>query len=137
MSNESCAIIPQKRNKKTNMVEDSKLFKDLLSFTNNNRSLVIDIYYRAINPSFIEANPNIKLDNHGEPIIQDLIKHGLKSFIKDKDIRTKIASDYHFFDKEGNSIIKNDTTENYTSMVKEAIDFNQYSDFKNMYTAVL
>lgn len=137
MSNESCAIIPQKRNKKTNTVEDSKLFKDLLSFTNNNRTLTIDIYYRAINPSFIEANPNIKLDNHGEPIIQDLIKKGLKSFIKDKDIRTKIASDYHFFDKEGNSIIKNDTTENYTSMVKEAIDFNQYSDFKNMYTAVL
>lgn len=133
---ESCAIIPQVRGK-NGKVKDSKLFKDLLSFTDNNRNLVYNIYYRAINPDFINSFKNIKLDDAGEPTIQSLIKNGLKDFIEEKDILSKISSDYKFLDKEGNSIKKSDTTENYTSMVEQAIDFNQHSQFSEDYSAVV
>lgn len=133
---ESCAIIPQVRGK-DGKVKDSKLFKDLLSFTDNNRNLVYNIYYRAINPDFINSFKNIKLDDAGEPTIQSLIKNGLKDFIEEKDILFKISSDYKFLDKEGNSIKKSDTTENYTSMVEQAIDFNQHSQFNEDYSAVV
>ena len=52
-----CAIIPAVKDK-TGEIKDSKLFKDLLDHTNNNREKTKDIYYRVTNEKFVSDNYN-------------------------------------------------------------------------------
>ena len=48
----SCSIIPQVRDKEGNL-KDSKLFKDLLSFTSNNRAQAKRLYQITKSQEFI------------------------------------------------------------------------------------
>ena len=50
-----CAIIPRISTlSNTEVKEDSKLFKDLLSFSSYNRKVAKDLYLRLKNPDFIK-----------------------------------------------------------------------------------
>jgi hypothetical protein len=52
--------------------EKSPLFSRLKNFLGDRKSAE-DVYYRAINPSFKEAFPNVRFDHNGEPLLEDLI----------------------------------------------------------------
>ena len=49
----SCAIIPQVRDNNGN-IRDSKLYKDLLHYTSNNRSLTKQNYAVGTNKEFLD-----------------------------------------------------------------------------------
>ena len=79
----SCAIIPQVRGKDGD-VRDSRLFKDLLSFTNNNRKQTNRIYYTTKNPQFKSDYSDIlKYDDAGEVTMKSLLKLDLSSFMEE------------------------------------------------------
>ena len=89
----NCAIIPKVKNKKGQLV-DSKLFKDLLSFTSNNRSEAIRIYLITKNDSFIKDwNPRLTLDDNNEPTIKSLLdKTNLSTYTFISHLITKIKT---------------------------------------------
>ena len=63
----SCVLHPRLSNG-----EKSPLFSRLKNFLGDRKSAE-DVYYRAINPSFREAFPNVRFDHNGEPLLEDLI----------------------------------------------------------------
>ena len=66
----SCVIYPQVRNKE-GQLEDSRLFKDLLSITGENRKLSKDIYLKTKNLEF-KSSYKGQLNEQGEPTIMGL-----------------------------------------------------------------
>ena len=70
----NCAIIPKVKNRNGQVV-DSKLFKDLLSFTSNNRSETVRLYLITKNDSFIrDWVPRLALDENNEPTLRSLLQ---------------------------------------------------------------
>lgn len=63
----SCVLHPRLNNG-----EKSPLFSRLKNFLGDRKSAE-DVYYKAINPSFREAFPNVRFDHNGEPLLEDLI----------------------------------------------------------------
>ena len=119
----SCAVIPQIKGKDGN-VKDSKLFKDLLSFTNNNREQTNRLYYITKNPKFQSDYSDIlKYDDLGEVTMNSLLKLDLSSMLEESNLKRKISESYGFFEK-GAPLVLDDTTENYNSLVEKAISFN-------------
>lgn len=119
----SCAIIPQMKGKDGN-VKDSKLFKDLLSFTNNNRKQTNRIYYITKNPKFqSDYSETLKYDDLGEVTMDSLLKLNLSSLIENNKILKKVSEGYGFYEGE-NPVIIDDTTENYNNLVGKAISFH-------------
>lgn len=132
----SCAVIPQVRGK-NGEIKDSRLFKDLLSFTNNNRNQTNRIYYITKNPKFqSDYSDVLSYDDSGEVTMKSLLKLDLSSFIEDSEIIDKISKDYGFYEK-GKPIIKDDTTENYNTSVEQAMSFNSSSEYKDGFVAVV
>lgn len=132
----SCAIIPQVRDK-DGSIKDSRLFKDLLFFTNNNRKQTNRIYYRTKNPQFQSNYSDIlKYDDAGEVTMKSLFKLDLSSFIEDSELIEKITKNYGFY-KDGKPVVKDDTTENYNLSVEQAISFNSSSEYKEDFVAIV
>lgn len=132
----SCAIIPQMKGKDGN-VKDSKLFKDLLSFTNNNRKQTNRIYYITKNPKFqSDYSETLKYDDLGEVTMDSLLKLNLSSLIENNKILKKVSEGYGFYEGE-NPVIIDDTTENYNNLVGKAISFNTSSKYKDDYIAIV
>ena len=52
--------------------EKSPLFIRLKNFLGDRKSAE-NVYYKAINPAFREAFPNVRFDHNGEPLLEDLI----------------------------------------------------------------
>lgn len=133
-----CAIVPQVRNPKTNKVEDSRLFKDLLSFTNNHKEAG-NAYLITKNPRFNEKwGKSLDTDIYGEPTMASLISEtNLKDIIGDNKVLEKLNKDFGHTDKKGKVKLKENTTENYKELVDKAIDFNNNSEFKKDYVATI
>lgn len=69
----NCAIIPQVRNNKDQIV-DSRLFKDLLAYTGNNRAETTRLYLITKSSEFIKDwNPRLTLDENNEPTLRSLL----------------------------------------------------------------
>ena len=133
---ESCAVIPQIKGKDGN-VKDSKLFNDLLSFTNNNREQTNRLYYITKNPKFQSDYSDIlKYDDLGEVTMNSLLKLDLSSMLEESNLKRKISENYGFFEK-GTPIVLDDTTENYNSLVEKAISFNTSSEYKDNFSAII
>lgn len=133
---ESCAIIPQVIGK-NGEIKDSRLFDDLLSFTNNDKILTNRLYYITKNPKFkSDYSDVLEYDDSGEVTIKSLIKLNVSDFIEDSKIIENISNKYNFY-KEGAPIITEDTTENYNDAVEKAIDFNTSSDYRDDFVAVV
>ena len=133
-----CAIIPQVRNSKTNKVEDSRLFKDLLSFTNNHKE-ASNAYLITKNPKFNEKwGKSLELDIYGEPTMASLISEtNLKDIIGDKEVIDKLNKDFGSFNKKGELKLKENTNSNYQELVDKSIEFNNNSTFKKDYIATV
>lgn len=133
----NCAIIPKVKNNNGQVV-DSRLFKDLLAYTGNNRAETIRLYLITKSDKFIrDWNPKLTLDENNEPTINSLLKKtNLSNVIPESKILEKLNRDIGYY-KRGMDrpalYVNND--ENYQKLLQKAIDFNQNSDFKDDYVA--
>ena len=64
--------------------EKSPLFSRLKNFLGD-RKLAENVYYKAINPAFREAFPNVRFDHNGEPLLEDLITQCGIGYNKDNE----------------------------------------------------
>lgn len=133
----SCAIIPKAFNNRGEKV-DSKLFKDLLSFTSNNRELTIKLYQIIKSADFIRNyNPILKLDTCGEPTLVSLLeKTNIGKYISEQNILKELNKRIGHYKKDMDRPalhIKND--KNYNLLKQKAIEFNTTSEFRDKYVA--
>lgn len=132
-----CAIIPQVRNNKGQIV-DSKLFKSLLAYTGNNRSEATRLYLITKSSEFIKNwNPRLTLDENNEPTLRSLLqKTNLSNVIPESKVLERLNREIGYY-KRGMDRpalwVNND--ENYQKLLQKAISFNQTSDFRDDYVA--
>ena len=133
----SCAIIPKVRDSKGN-IRDSKLFKDLLSFTSNNRPEAVRIYQITKSQQFIaDWNPRLTLDDAGEPTLRSLLqKTNLSKYIPDSKVLERLNRDIGYY-KRGmdRPALQAINPENVRKLTQKAIQFNTTSDFRDEYVA--
>lgn len=133
----NCAIIPQVRNNKGQIV-DSKLFKGLLAYTGNNRSEATRLYLITKSSEFIKNwNPRLTLDENNEPTLRSLLqKTNLSDVIPELKVLERLNREIGYY-KRGMDRpalwVNND--ENYQKLLQKAISFNQTSDFRDDYVA--
>ena len=85
---EKCSIFPHCTNSKGEVVE-SRLFKDLLHYTSNNRELAKEYYGIGIDPKFLElVQDSAKFDENGEITFQSLRKLAKLNVKKDVLLKT-------------------------------------------------
>ena len=132
----ACAIIPQVRNKKGETV-GSKLFKDLLSYFDNNRQEATRIYLITKSTSFIQNwNPRLVMDDNNEPTISSLLKKtNLKDVINTQRVLKKLNNDIGHYHKTGRVKLYLNNDKNYRELVQRAIQFNTSSEFREDYVA--
>ena len=133
----NCAIIPKVKNRNGQVV-DSKLFKDLLSFTSNNRSETVRLYLITKNDSFIrDWVPRLALDENNEPTLKSLLKQtNFSKVIPETRVLERLNREIGYYDRGTDKpalLVNND--ENYQKLLQKAISFNQTSDFRDDYVA--
>lgn len=130
-----CAVIPQVRNNKNEIVS-SRLFKDLLTYLNN-RQEASRIYLITKSSQFInEWNPKLKLDDNGEPTIGSLLKQtNLKDFVDSQRVLKRLNEEIGHYHREGRTKLYLNNDDNYRMLVQRAIQFNTQSDFREDYVA--
>lgn len=134
----SCAIIPSVRNKKGQIVE-SRLFKDLLSYTSN-RSQAVYLYLVTKSQDFInEVVPKLTLDSNNEPTLKSLLRYRqFKEIIPDKELLDKLNKDINHVNRSNKTLPVHDYSINkYRELKQRAIDFNNNSEFKDDYVATV
>ena len=135
----SCSIIP-KVNGNDGSIKDSRLFKDLLSFSNNDRNAAVNIYLRTKSDKFITDFKNkLQYDEYGEPTLSSIINNlNIDAFIPDdKVIDTLNKKIWDFNKKDNKPILVEDTYDNYTNIVDKAISFNRNSEFSKSFVAIV
>lgn len=133
----NCAIIPQVRNNKGQVV-DSKLFKGLLAYTGNNRSEATRLYLITKSSEFIKNwNPRLALDENNEPTLRSLLqKTNLSDVIPESKVLERLNREIGYYKRGMDKPalwVNND--ENYQKLLQKAISFNQTSDFRDDYVA--
>ena len=133
----NCAIIPQVRNNKGQVV-DSKLFKGLLAYTGNNRSEATRLYLITKSSEFIKNwNPRLTLDENNEPTLRSLLqKTNISDVIPESKVLERLNREIGYYKKGMDRPalwVNND--ENYQKLLQKAISFNQNSDFRDDYVA--
>lgn len=117
MSN-SCEIIP--RIKVGTEEKESKLFKGLLSLTNN-RDTTKALWGMTKSPEFMNLIGNIAKDENGEPTLRALTeKVNLKKLLNGGVSLILEKEDIGAIDNNGNPIVY----DSYEDIVRKAIDFN-------------
>lgn len=133
----NCAIIPQVRNNKGQVV-DSKLFKGLLAYTGNNRSEATRLYLITKSSEFIKNwNPRLTLDENNEPTLRSLLqKTNISNVIPESKVLERLNREIGYYKRGMDKPalwVNND--ENYQKLLQKAISFNQTSDFRDDYVA--
>ena len=133
----SCAIIPKVKNRNGQVV-DSKLFKDLLSFTSNNRSETTRLYLITKSSQFIKNwQPRLTLDENNEPTLRSLLKQtNLSKVIPETKVLERLNREIGYYKKGMDRPalwVNND--ENYQKLKQKAIAFNQNSEYSDDYVA--
>lgn len=133
----NCAIIPQVRNNKGQVV-DSKLFRGLLAYTGNNRSEATRLYLITKSSEFIKNwNPRLTLDENNEPTLRSLLqKTNISDVIPESKVLERLNREIGYYKRGMDKPalwVNND--ENYQKLLQKAISFNQTSDFRDDYVA--
>ena len=133
----SCAIIPKVKSR-DGQVADSKLFKDLLSFTSNNRSEATRLYLITKSNSFIKNwQPRLTLDENNEPTLRSLLKQiNLSDVIPETKVLERLNREIGYYKKgmDRPALYVNSDV-NYQMLKQRAIAFNQNSEFRDDYVA--
>ena len=133
----NCAIIPQVKNNKGQVV-DSRLFKDLLAYTGNNRAETTRLYLITKSSEFIKDwNPRLTLDENNEPTLRSLLqKTNFSDIIPESKVLDRLNREIGYYRKGTNKpILLKNNDENYQKLLQKAISFNQTSDFRDDYVA--
>ena len=121
---DKCSIYAHCTNSKGEVVE-SRLFKDLLHYTSNNRELAKEYYGIGINPKFLEkVQGSAKFDENGEITFQSL--RSLAKLNVGKDNLLNILN------KDINSGIYD-----YEEAINRLQSFNRNSQFNNEFMATI
>ena len=121
---DKCSIYAHCTNSKGEVVE-SRLFKDLLHYTSNNRELAKEYYGIGINPKFLEkVQGSAKFDENGEITFQSL--RSLAKLNVDKDMLINTLN------RDINSGIYD-----YVEAVNRLQSFNRNSQFNNEFMATI
>ena len=133
----NCVIIPQVRNNRDQVV-DSRLFKDLLAYTGNNRTEATRLYLITKSSEFIKNwNPKLTLDENNEPTLRSLLqKTDIKDVIPESKVLERLNREIGYY-KRGmdRPALWVNSDENYQKLLQKAISFNQTSDFRDDYVA--
>ena len=134
----NCAIIPRVYNKNGQKVE-SKLFKSLLSFTQD-RGKTIDIYEKTRSDYFIKnVNPILVLDENNEPTLKSLLdKTTLSQVIPESRVLERLNREIGYYKKGmDRPALYVDNDKNYQMLKQKAIDFNRNSEFRDDFVATI
>ena len=131
-----CVTVPRIRNKNNELV-DSRLYKDLLSYTNT-RDQATKLYLKVTSEEFQKTFDNIKYDENGEPTSEYLIKElGVDNYISTENIIRKESKDIGAIDSKGNMIDYEDNISNRKDLSYKTIAFNNRNPFNNELIAVI
>ena len=121
----SCVLHPRLSNG-----EKSPLFSRLKNFLGDRKSAE-DVYYKAINPAFREAFPNVRFDHNGEPLLEDLITQCGIGYNKDSE------SMLDFLNSEYGTKPVPKTIQSVIELQNRAASFNINSSLNKRYSAQL
>lgn len=129
----SCAINPQIKNKVTGELQNSNLYRNIMQYTNNNRLLANDIYYRAINEEFINTyNTTLEFDELNQPTFESFYNVSELSKFTGEDNEIKnIKTSLGILTKTGEK-----SFESQTEVYKKTTEFNNSSLLKDKYFAL-
>lgn len=118
-------------------LKESRLYKDLLSLTSNDRKKANAAYCLLTSESFKEDLNKKQIDELGEPILSSVIASSkLKKILDASLIKTGVLTSLGVANNEG-PIHYQDTTDNYLSLAEKVVSFNSTSPYKDNYTALL
>ena len=121
----SCVLHPRLSNG-----EKSPLFSRLKNFLGDRKSAE-DVYYKAINPAFREAFPNVRFDHNGEPLLEDLITQCGIGYNKDSE------SMLDFLNSEYGTKPVPKTIQSVIELQNRAASFNINNPLNKRYSAQL
>ena len=121
----SCVLHPRLSNG-----EKSPLFSRLKNFLGGRKSAE-DVYYKAINPAFREAFPNVRFDHNGEPLLEDLITQCGIGYNKNSE------SMLDFLNSEYGTKPVPKTIQSVIELQNRAASFNINSSLNKRYSAQL
>ena len=121
----SCVLHPRLSNG-----EKSPLFSRLKNFLGDRKSAE-EVYYRAINPAFREAFPNVRFDHNGEPLLEDLITQCGIGYNKDSE------SMLDFLNSEYGTKSVPKTIQSVIELQNRAASFNINNPLNKRYSAQL
>ena len=122
----SCVLHPRLSNG-----EKSPLFFRLKEFFLGDRKLAENVYYKAINPAFKKAFPNVKFDHNGEPLLEDLITQCGIGYNKDSE------SMLDFLNSEYGTKPVPKTVQSVIELQNRAASFNINNPLNKRYSAQL
>ena len=122
----SCVLHPRLSNG-----EKSPLFYRLKEFFLNDRKLAENVYYKAINPAFKKAFPNVRFDHNGEPLLEDLITQCGIGYNKDSE------SMLNFLNSEYGTKPVPKTIQSVIELQNRAASFNINNPLNKRYSAQL
>ena len=121
----SCVLHPRLSNG-----EKSSLFSRLKNFLGDRKSAE-NVYYKAINPAFREAFPNVRFDHNGEPLLEDLITQCGIGYNKDSE------SMLDFLNSEYGTKSVPKTIQSVIELQNRAASFNTNNPLNKRYSAQL
>lgn len=120
----SCSLYAQVRNSNGEVV-DSKLFKDLLSYTSNDRQLTKELYSVALSDDIIDqVRDKVTFDENGEITLQSLLKITKTNLNDDRIIQ--------MCNKEIGA-----GTYSYQEAIQRLQNFNKNNDWSNRFLATI
>lgn len=122
----SCVLHPRLSNG-----EKSPLFFRLKEFFLGDRKLAENVYYKAINPAFKKAFPNVRFDHNGEPLLEDLITQCGIGYNKDSE------SMLDFLNSEYGTKPVPKTVQSVIELQNRAASFNINNPLNKRYSAQL
>lgn len=132
----ACSITPRVRNKEGKMV-DSRLFKDILYFSGD-RGLTVRTYQTVKGEEFVERmGGKLVRDENGEFTFASLMEHTDLVFRIPPERLMERMSDRQGFTVKGRDKEWADTARNLEDLMGNAIEFNNNSPFKDMFTAIV
>lgn len=126
-----CTLYPFKKNTVSGKIEESRLFKDLLSLTNN-REITKNIYFKVTSSSFLRDYEKIKMDDLGEPELNSLLENKeINRLIDDTIAITSLNRKLKAVDKNGNFIHEDNTYNGAMSLYEKVNTFNEENRLPN------
>ena len=120
---------------------ESKLFADLVKFYGtgaDSRNKVKDAYSKLTSQEFLASIPSsIQIDDGGEVVLSSVINNGRMKSIMDESVIVGGIERSIGAIKNNERVFVDDTTENYIELSDKVSKFNNESEYRNKYVALI